>query len=874
MSLGSDLVIRLKALLFRRRMERELQEEVEAHLAFETDARCRDGMSTDAARRQALVAFGGVERWKEATRDARGLALLDGLGLDLRQSLRALRRNPGFTAAVVLVLGLAIGTTTAVFTLVRTVVLSQLPYPAAERLVRVYQQNSPENRFGLSTVDVQAIEREQHVFDAFGAAQRAEVALSGTGAPERVVVGRVTPGFFAALGVVAAAGRLIQGEDLSSGAPPVAVVSWRFAERSLGGVDRAVGRAITLDGVAHTVIGVLPARSTDLAGIRAVAWPALRLQPPTRRGPFWLRGIGRLHEGVTLEAAANDLAGISARIFPEWASSFRDQSARLTPYPLRRTIVGDAGRGLELLAGAVALVLLVAAANVATLMLVRGSAREPELAVRTALGAGRGQLIRLLVSESAWLTLGSLLTAVAVAAGCLELLRRTGGDLPRLEEVALDGQALGLAVALACVAGILVSLSPVARLLPARPRRLRSVRGGTDRGTSRLRSILVVSEFALALPLLFGAGLLLTSFLRLSQVDPGFRADGVAAVNLALPRLRYPDEASSQAFFRRAEARLRELPGVTAVGLSTALPPDDPGDVNNFDLLDRPVSEGTAEPVAAWSAVTPGFFETLGVPLLDGRLFTFEDTASTAPVAVVSSGWARKYYGNESAIGRRLYSGGCRTCPPTTVIGVVGDVKYLGLSASAEAVYEPVVQAGPSRMNLLVRTTLPDAGIFPALRSALGGLDPELPLEPVLLRDRLRDSLSDPRRWMSLVTGFALAASLLAALGIYGLMAYLVRQRYREIGVRMALGAEPGRVTAEMMRRGMVFALAGSTIGVGLALAAGRYMGPLLFGVGPRDPRLLAAVVAVILAAALVSCWIPSRRAARIDLSAALRSGE
>jgi putative ABC transport system permease protein len=871
MSLFSDLPLRLRALLFRSRVERELSEELETHLELEAEARRRAGNSPEEARRLALVAFGGVERWKEATRDARGVGLWDGLGLDLRQSMRSLRRRPGFAAAVVLVLGLAVGVSTAVFTVLRTVMFSELPYPEAGRLVRVYQQNSPDNLFGLSTVDLRAILTEQRGFEAFGAVQRADVALSGAGTPQRVVIGRATAGFFQALRLAPHTGRLITPNDERPDSPPVAVVAFSLAERTFGGADRALGRSITLDGVAHTVVGVLPRGYNDLAGLRAAAWPALRLASPTRRGPFWLRGIGRLRPGVSLADATRELAAISEHTFPAWASSFRDQRAKLTPYPLRRTIVGDTGRGLTLLAGAVSLVLLVAIANVATLLLIRGSARGTELAVRTALGAGRARLVRLLLTESALLTLGATAVGVLVAGGCIRLLQRQAEPLPRINEVALDGATLLVAVTLAVSAGLLATLSPIAALLRRRLERPVSVRSGSDPAVGRIRSFLVAGEFAVALPLLFGAGLLLNSFMRLSRVSPGFDPRGVTTLNLALPPARYPDSAA-QRFLVLAESRAAELPGVTAAGLSTALPPDDPGDVNNFDLLDRPVPEGTSEPVAAWSAVTPGYFAALQVPLIDGRLFEPGDTAAGSPVVVVSRAWAAKYYPNESAIGRQLYSGGCRTCPPSTVIGVVADVKYLGLSGSAEAVYEPVAQAAPTRVNLMIRAASPDSRR--ALGSAIAALDPELPLGPQLLEDRVRDSLADPRRWTTLVAGFALAAAALAALGVYGLMSYLVRHRQREIGVRIALGAEPARVAREVTRMGMVYAGSGTVAGLVIALAEGRWIERLLYEISARDPATLAAVLLLLLGVALLSCWLPGRRAARVNLAAALGTGE
>jgi putative ABC transport system permease protein len=381
-------------------------------------------------------------------------------------------------------------------------------------------------------------------------------------------------------------------------------------------------------------------------------------------------------------------------------------------------------------------------------------------------------------------------------------------------------------------------------------------------------------EFALALPLLLGAGLLLNSFLRLSRVDPGFNPAGVLTLNFALPQARYPDPGSVLRFWERLEAQAAELPGVSARGLTSAMPPDDPGDVNNFDLLDRPVADGESEPTAPWSTVTTGYFETLGIPLLEGRLFQAGDTGTAAPVVVVSRSWAARYYPGEQVVGRQLYSGGCRECVPSTVVGVVGDVKYLGLSAGAEAVYEPVGQVGPSGLNLMVKSASMDEAGIRALVAQLARLDPELPLKPVLLTARVRASLADPGRWLAIVAGFGLTAALLAALGIYGLMSYLVRQRQRELGVRLALGAAPSSITWMVVARGMKQVLSGSALGLGLAIMGARWVRASLFDVSPWDPLTLIAVTSIVLCAALISCWLPGRRAARVSLSEALRGGD
>jgi putative ABC transport system permease protein len=789
---------------------------------------------------------------------------VEGLVTDVHFALRALRHNPGFTAAVVSVLGLGIGASVAVFRVVDAVLLSDLPYPHAERLVRIVERNSPTNQWALSTVDYQAIRDQQRSFDAFGVVQRADAGLSGAGSPERVEVGRVTAGFFAALGVRPERGRLVEARDEVAGAPAVVVVSHRFAERSLGGAAAAVGRAVTIDGVSHTVIGVLRTGVNELAGVPATAWPALQPRPPTRRGPFWLRGVARLRAGLTALDAQRDLAGISRRLLPLYAD-WHDSTAVLAPVGLREAIVGRADRPVRLFAVAVTLVLLVAIANVAMLLLVRATARQHELAVRSALGASRRRLGTLVAIECALLTALAGLAGLGVAALGLNLVGFVAPNLPRLAEVALDARVVALVAIATVLSGVLVGIAPVASVGAAASARPEGQRAGVSRHTNRMRGALVVAEFALALPLLLGAGLLLNSFLQLERVDPGFDPSGAVSVGLSLPTARYRDGAAVQAFWRQVEARAGEAPGVAAVGLTSALPPDNGGDVTNFDLVDHPVPSGAAEPVSPWMAVTPGLFPALGVRLLGGRSFTAADSGNAPPVVVVSRAWAQHFFPRESAVGRQLVEGGCYDCPRTTIVGVVGDVKYLGIAGAGEAVYGPLTQSNARTVHVVVRTAAAPPAAFRALREAVRGLDPELPVVETTLQARLETSLADPRRWTAILSAFAAAAALLAAVGIFGLMSFVVRQRRREMGVRLALGAEPVSLTLLVLRRGMRYALLGTAIGLGLSVLEGRWLGSLLFGVGAMDPVTVAAAALLLLGIALAACSVPGLRAARVS---------
>jgi putative ABC transport system permease protein len=862
----ADILERLRALVFRHRWQRDLDEEIRFHLEQDAAARVRAGADPAAARREALLAFGGVEQVREATLDASGVRPLHDLVADVRFTLRGLRHNPGFTATAVMVLALAIGASTAVFSVVRTVLLSDLPYPHADRLVRVYQQNSPANRWTLSVVDVQAIREQQRSFEAFGAARMGVTALAGAGEPEQVPAVWVTSGLFSALGTRPAAGRLIEPDDERPEAPPVVVVSARLAAERLGGVRSAAGHTLSLDGVSHTVIGVLPTGLDELAGMRAAAWPVLQTSTPTRRGPFGLRGIGRLKPEVTPVDAARDLAGISERIYPLWRAGFRDSIARLTPYPLRDTIVGGATQQLRLFAGAVLLVLLGALANVATLLLVRVSSRGHELAVRATLGASRLRLARLVLTEGLVIAALATLAAIGLAAMGLRLVNVIAPDLPRAHEIVLDVRAVAVAVALGVTSGVLVSLSPVAAVLGGRLVSLRPEgrRAGGTRWAGAVRGALVAAEFALAIPLLLAAALLANSLLRLQRVDPGYDAGSSITVWLAPPPARYPDTTDVRTFWRRAVAAALETPGVVAAGLATSAPPDNQGDVNNFNLIAHPVPEGGGEPTSPWSWVTPGFFAALGIPLLEGRLVTDADTANAPPVAIVSRSWASHYFPRESAIGQQLVEGGCYECPRTTIVGIVGDVKYQGLAGNGEGVYAPLLQSGSRTAALFVRTgAAPQSVISPVLRR-LRAIDPELPLSAHLMTDEVRRALADPARWTAVISAFGAAALALSALGIFGLVSYLVRRQRREIGVRLALGAEPSTILRMVLGRGMRYVMAGTLVGLGLTVVSGRWLGSLLYEVGPNDPLTLGGVTAVLLIAAVAACLLPGLRAARI----------
>jgi putative ABC transport system permease protein len=841
-------------------IDRELDEEMRLHVALEAEEIARtSGVSADEARRRALVSFGGLTRYQEEHREVRGVRWLEQTLRELRHAARGLVRTPGFTLSAVAVLGLGIGSTTAVFSAVNAV----LRNPSHDNLAIIFYRGFPS----LSTVDFRAIEEQQRSFSAVGARRTSEVAFQARGEPEEVRVGRVTSGYFRVAGVRPARGRLIEPRDEPVGADLVTVVSHTLATRALGGPATAVGQSINLDGIPHTVVGVLPPTSDPLLA-RADVWPALQLANPERRGPFGMLVVGRLRPGVTFESATRDVAGISGRIFPLWSPSSGDRTARFEAVPIRQAALTEPSRMLRIFGAAVAIVLLIGIANVASLMLVRAIRRSHEVSLRAVLGASPAQLVRMFVAESALLCAAGAAVGIFLGVMGLRALVAIGPQMPGLSASSLDQRAVLFAIGMAIIAGLAVGTYPA--LLLSRNGYVglstgdRTIGGG--RGTRALRSGFVVAQFALALPLLAISGLLLISFVRLQRVDPGFDPQNILTLRVTLPTGRYADSAARGVYWTRALARVREVAGVRSVGVGSSMPPNDFGNSNdNFNLVDKPAPPGMAEPNAAWPFADAGYFATLNVALLDGRLFLPTDTG-TAPVVLVSRSWARKYYPNESPLGKRMNRGGCTECPLTTVVGVVDDVRYSGLTGEMDAMYSPPSENWPRTLFLYIRTASSPNGLEEPIREALRSIDPSVPLDDMAsMEERLYASVAEPRQWATLLGTFAAVALGLAAIGVFGLISYSVSTRRRELGVRMALGAGPRKIVRMVVGSGLTHALVGSAIGLAAALIGTRTLANVLFDVSPGDPRTLALATLALLAVALVACWLPARHAAAID---------
>lgn len=791
---------------------------------------------------------------------------------DLRGALRALMRRPGYALMVIATLALGIGAATAVFTLIDGVMLRPLPYPDADRLVLIEQSN-PRGRWNTSVVDFQAIRDGQGSFEAVAAIQSLDVVMTGAGDPQWVRAGWVTADFFRVMAVAPARGRALQPGDDAADAARVAVVSQAFVERQFGAGADALGRTVNLDGTAFTIVGVMPPGAEQLPGMRADVWPAMQLRTPERRGPFMLRTVARLRDGASVEQAANELAVVSRRLFPLWQQGFGDETALLSPRSLHDAVVGHTGSVLWVAFGAVLVVLLIALVNIANLVLMRVTERAQDLTVRAALGASRKCLARLLITESLLLAALGGLAGVVLAAVLVELYRALGPALPRLAQVAIDGRVLAFAGGAMLFSGIFFGVVPllfggIGKGVPAQ----REARGATaGAGQQLFRNGLVTLQFALALPLLIAAGLLVNSLVQLQRVDPGFAPEHLLTARVRLLETTHADAPARLAFWERALPQLRAVPGVLSAGLATGVPPDAPWSWNNFDLVGRSVGAGS-QPMSPWTAVSADYFQMLGVPLLEGRAFAASDTPDTPPVVIVSRSWAERYFPGETAVGKQLYEGG-DTENPVTVIGVVGDVKFDGLKSPGEAVYAPIAQGWPNNpIYLYLRTGPEPLALVEPLRAALQRLDPALvPAEVTTMDSRLRESLSDQRHWAAVIAGFALAAVLLSAVGVFGVLSYYVSRQQREIGIRLAVGADARRIVRMVVRRGFGYALAGTAIGIVLALFLTRGLESLLFDIGRTDPPTLIGACTLLLAIAFAACWLPARRASRVDPMVALR---
>jgi putative ABC transport system permease protein len=791
---------------------------------------------------------------------------------DVLFSVRSLLRTPALTATIILTVGLGLGATTGILAVVHAVLLDPLPYDRPESLVWIYT-DTPPYRFRFSVVDYRALEADHPAFTAVAAYQTSRVTVTDGPIAERVLAKSVTGSYFPLLGQSPEIGRLFTPED-DARRDAVAVLTSSYWKRRFSGDPAVIGRSLSIDGSAHTIVGVLQPvdgpLEHDVAIFTAERWPT-----PRRKGPFFTMAIGRLRPDVSRTVALQTLRATTARLFPIWRSSYQDEKATWGIQDLKARAVGDVGSTLFFVLAAVGCVLLIACANAINLLIARALNRSRELAIRGALGASRGRLLQHLLAETGVLTGGACLVGLGVAAGAVLLVARYGeGYVPRLDEVRLSGMALAWLASLAVVSGLLIGLVPA--LHGSRQRIERTLGSGgrsvTDGPAARrLRRALVAAEFALATPLLVAAVLVLVSLDRLTHVRVGIDTDRVLTAGLALTSPAYAKDSDRRAFWNRALERLAALPGVETVAIADSRPPQDAGNNNNFDLEDHPAPAGN-QPVSLWVSVSPAFFKTVGLVLERGRLIEPHDLAEDAPnVIVVDHAWANRFFPGEEVLGRRLHEGGCTTCPWTTIVGVVGTAKFAGLDAPDEGiVYGPFYDI--STGYVVLRTAGNPAALPAGLRQAVRELDPGLALTDVATGQELVfDSLAQPRYLSVLVGMFALAALLLSVVGIYGVMTYFVEQHTRDIGIRLALGAEPSAMRRMVVGQGLRLVAFGIAAGAGASLLSARLMQTLVFGVSPSDPQILMAVPLALAIVAAIACSTPARRAARLDPAVVLR---
>ena len=804
---------------------------------------------------------------------------METLWQDLRYGARVLLTTPAFSVVAVLALALGIGANTAMFSVVNAVLLRPLPYGEPDRLVKINHWEGRKNtESAVSPPGFVDYRDQSQSFDSMSAVYLGNTALnfSEQGEPERLSGGRVSANFFQTLRVEPLLGRAFAPEEDRPGSNRVVILSHSLWQRRFGGVPDVVGKEITLNGQAYTVIGVMPAtfqwKTDDL-------WRPLALAPesfaPGQRGSEYLSVIARLKPDVTLEQAQAEMNGIANTIRqnnPNFYPSEGGWGLRVSSH--FDEVVGSIKPALLILLGAVGFVLLIACANVANLLLARAAARQKEIAIRTALGASRFHLIRQLLTESLLLSLLSGGLGLLLAVWGVDLLIALGGNnIPRAQEIGLDGQVLGFTLLLSLLTAVLFGLLPAIQASKADLQGMlkEGGRGSTSR-KHRARDLLVVADVALSLMLLIGAGLLIRSFSTLQRVSPGFQSRGVLTMQVALPALKYPNDDQVKTFFERALDEINALPGVQSTGAISDLPLSGRVHSGSFNIEGRPEVPGEEGPHGDLRAASPDYFQTMRIPLLKGRFFTEQDTREARPVAIIDETLAQHYFPNEDPLGKRVEF---QQGKPIwrEIVGVIGSVKHKGLDIDfKDQLIAPHAQVSYSTMFLVVRTTHDPLALTSAVREAIRTVDREQPLYKVMSMEQLlAESLGQRKLSVILLGVFAAVAMVLAAVGLYGVISYSVTQRTNEIGIRLALGAEQRDIFKMVVGQGLTLTVLGIGFGLVGAFALTRVMESLLFGVTSTDPAIFVIVPLTLTGVSLGACFVPARRATRVDPMIALR---
>jgi putative ABC transport system permease protein len=806
--------------------------------------------------------------------------VLHELGQDLRFGFRTLLKNPSFTAIAVIALALGIGANSAIFSVVNTVLLRPLPYKDPDRLVMVWEDAT---RHGYPR-DTPAVANyldwrtQNHVFEEMAAVADQSLNLTGVGDPERLEGSGANASLFTVLGVAPQIGRAFTAEEDQAGANRVVLLSNGLWARRFGADPAIVGKQITLNGQPHTVVGIMPAQfqfpSQDVE-----LWVPLAFsqQQAANRGRHYLQVVARLKQGVTLAQAQAEMNTIASRLQQQNPQQNTDLGAAVVP--LHEQVVGDIRPALLILLGAVGLVLLIACANVANLLLARAAVRQKEIAVRVAFGASRWRLIRQFLTESVLLAaIGGAFGLVLSVIGIKLLPRFIPPNISQVKTIALDSRVLGFTILVSLLTGVIFGLFPALQASMFKPNETLK-EGGRDSSSgnrgNRMRALLVIAEVAVSLVLLIGAGLLINSFLRLRNLDPGFNSQNLLTMRIVLPDLKYPDQAHRSAFYTDLIQRVEALPGVKSAAVTTNLPLYRQGNSTGVEIEGRPAPPPGQEIIITTRVISPKYLTTMGIPLLRGRQFGPEETAKMPGAVIISETMARRYWPNEDPLGKRLTPG--RNAGPEDwfqIIGIAKDVKQFELTAASKPqMYLPYVQADFfAPRDLVVKTDVDPIGMAATVRRAVWEIDKDQPVSNIKTMDEIAaESVARQRFSMLLLAIFAGVALVLAAVGIYGVMSYSVTQRRNEIGIRMALGAQRSDVLKLTVGQGLKLVLVGVSVGLVGAFVLTRLMVSLLFGVGATDPGTFIGISVILVSVALIASYIPARRATKVDPLVALR---
>lgn len=882
--------LRWRAFVKRRRLDRDLAEEIRFHLDMRARQNRAAGMTALEAAYAAHRRFGNPGGWKESLRDMWSLGIIESAINDVRYAARSLRKTPGFTAAAVLVIALGIGSTTAIFSVVNAVLLRGLPFTGADQLVMLWGnvQRQKVERRGNSYPDYLDWKAQANSFEGMAACTDGWLTLTGGDDPERMPAEWVSAGYFELLGIKPIVGRTIRpDEDRVGSTAAIVLLSEGVWKRRFGSDPNIIGKKLQLNQKLFTVIGILPARFhglTDGAAVWAPFTGSGAARDFAERGSRGFPAIARLKPGTSMRQAQTEMDGISKRLEQAYPDTNAKRGVEVAP--LAQELVGALQTPLLFVLGAVACVLLIACANVASLSLARSESRKQEIAIRTALGAGRARVLRQLITESVMLSVAGAAFGLALAVWVVQVLTKASPiTLPTFVDPQPDWSVAAFAVVLSLIVGVVVGILPAFQALQqdVHDALKESVaRAGDAVARQRFRGALVVAEVALAMTLLVGAGLLMRSFQHLSALNPGFDPQHMLTLIAALPRGGAPiAQSSSQADAltvvsgRQLLQRLRALPSVTSASVASDVPLGADSSAIFYSPEGQAITDAQTRPRAYIHRVSPEFFATLGAPLPAGRTFTETEMDGRASVVIVTDNLVKRFWPGQDPIGKRIKSGGSDSKAPWwNIIGVVHEMKYRGLPANPTADPDIFLPFSDRQRNvaILIRSLLDPSKLTGAVRAAVREVDPSIPVyEIATMDDRVRRGIERSRfaSWMMAV--FAALALTLSAIGLYGLLAYTVRRRTRELGIRMAIGASPGEVAGMVVRRGMILVALGIGIGIACALGLTRVLETLLFGISPADPTTFLGVPIVLAGVALIACYLPARRASRIDPVTALR---